>query len=47
MISFLLRLPDDLHTQLKEWANSEKRSLHSHIIYLLEQAVKGRTNGKA
>jgi len=47
MINFLLRLPDDLHAQLKAWAKSEKRSLHSHLIYLLEQAVRGRNHGKA
>lgn len=47
MVKFLLRLPDDLHAELKAWAESEKRSLHSHILFLLEQAVKGRKNGKA
>ena len=47
MTRFLLRLPDDLHFALKAWAESEKRSLHAHILYLLEQAVKGRDNKKA
>ncbi len=47
MTKFLLRLPEGLHAQLKDWASSEKRSLHGHIIYLLEQAVKVWANGKA
>jgi hypothetical protein len=34
-----LRLPDDLHAALVEWAREEDRSLHSLIIHLLRQAV--------
>jgi hypothetical protein len=40
MIRLNLRLPDDLHAELVEWARREERSLHAQILYLLRQAVE-------
>ena len=40
MVSFLLRLPDDLHKQLKRLAKKERRSLHSEILWLLERGLE-------
>jgi hypothetical protein len=37
---FALRLEDDLHEKLVKLSEREHRSLHSQIIYLLEQSVK-------
>ena len=34
-----LRVPDDLHTKLKELAEYEGRSINGEIIYLVRQAV--------
>ncbi len=34
-----LRLPDDLHAELAEWAKREERSMHSLILYLLRRDV--------
>lgn len=39
---FLLRLPPDLLADLRGWADSDLRSLNSHIEFLLRQAVKRR-----
>jgi predicted transcriptional regulator len=35
-----LRLPDDLHQDLKELAEKEHRSLHAQIIYILEKYIE-------
>ena len=40
LVNFLLRLPPDLHAQLKAWAEHEKRSLHAQIIYVLRRALR-------
>jgi len=37
-----LRLPDDLHKQLKLEAESDRRSLHAEIIHRLEQSLEGQ-----
>jgi predicted HicB family RNase H-like nuclease len=34
-----LRLPDYLHTKLREAAERDHRSLNSEIVHLLEQAL--------
>ncbi|MCY9783654.1 Arc family DNA-binding protein [Nocardiopsis sp. EMB25] len=34
-----LRLPDELHTALKDLAEQEDRSLHSQILRILRQAT--------
>jgi hypothetical protein len=47
VIRFLLRLPPDLHEQLRLLALRERRSLHAQILYLLEQAVGELNEGKA
>jgi len=40
VVRFLLRLPPDLHDQLKAWAEEEERSLHAQIIYALRRALR-------
>lgn len=40
--AFLLRLPPDLHSELRAWANQELRSLNAHLEFLLREAVKRR-----
>jgi predicted transcriptional regulator len=39
MKQITLRLPDDLHTQLKELAEHEHRSLHAQVLHIVQQAV--------
>lgn len=40
--SFLLRLPPDLMTELRRWAEQDLRSLNGHIEYLLRDALRRR-----
>jgi hypothetical protein len=42
---FLLRLPPDLHDELRAWADAELRSLNGQIEYLLRDAVRRRRGG--
>lgn len=37
---FLLRLPPDLHAELKRWAATELRSLNGQIEFLLRDALR-------
>lgn len=37
-----LRLPDDLHDQVKEAADRDRRSIHSEVLWLIEQALAQR-----
>lgn len=39
---FLLRLPPDLHDELRAWADQELRSLNGQIEFLLREAVRRR-----
>jgi hypothetical protein len=39
MVRITLRLPDDIHTQLAAQAKTDRRSLNSEIMYLLEVAL--------
>ncbi len=39
VLRFVLRLPPDLHGQLKELADREGRSLHGQILYMLRECV--------
>ena len=41
-VGFSLRLPAQLHADLKTLAEIDLRSLHSEIIYLLQRAVEER-----
>jgi plasmid stability protein len=41
-----LRLPDDLHTRLVQRAQRNRRSLHSEIVYLLDQATVEQEQGR-
>jgi hypothetical protein len=40
--AFLLRLPHDLMSELRGWANQDLRSLNAHIEYLLREALRRR-----
>lgn len=39
---FTLRIPDDLHEQLKRIADQDMRSLHSQILVMLREAADAR-----
>lgn len=39
-IKFLLRLPPELHAELKTWAEHEERSIHAQILYVLRRALR-------
>jgi predicted HicB family RNase H-like nuclease len=39
MIKFTLRIPDDLHERLAAQADTDRRSLNSEILHLLEAAL--------
>ncbi len=42
IVNFALRLPTQLHADLKTLAEIDLRSLHSEIIFLLQRAVEER-----
>lgn len=42
ILRFVLRLSPSLHEALKRLAEEDRRSLHSEIIYVLEQFVRSR-----
>lgn len=44
--AFLLRLPPDLHEELRGWAAQELRSLNGQIEFLLREALKRRRGGE-
>ncbi|MDQ0760536.1 Arc family DNA-binding protein [Streptomyces canus] len=39
MLKFTLRIPDDLHARLITQAETDRRSLNSEILHLLEVAL--------
>lgn len=43
-VSINLRLPPDLHKQVKEAAEQETRSLNGQIIQMLREAIAKRTS---
>jgi len=43
--AFLLRLPADLHDDLRRWADAELRSLNGQIEFVLRRAVRERRGG--
>jgi hypothetical protein len=45
--AFLLRLPPDLHAQLRGWAAQDLRSLNGQIEFLLREALRRRKGGSA
>jgi hypothetical protein len=47
VVIYTMRLPRSLHGALKELAETDRRSLHAEMIYLLEQALEERQEGKA
>lgn len=42
LVRFVLRLPPDLHTELKKWADAEDRSLHSLLIWIIRGALRDK-----
>ncbi|MEM9378515.1 MAG: toxin-antitoxin system HicB family antitoxin [Planctomycetota bacterium] len=43
--AFLLRLPPELHEELRRWASAELRSLNGQIEFLLRDAIRRRRGG--
>lgn len=39
-VIFSLRIPDELHEELKEQAEEEKRSLNNMILVMIEKYLK-------
>lgn len=39
MAKVTIRIPDELHDDIKELADRSRRSLNSEIVWLLEQAL--------
>lgn len=42
LVRFLLRLEPELHTQIKDYAAADERSVHSTIIRLLRKGLARR-----
>jgi hypothetical protein len=42
IVTFTLRLPESLHADLRTLAAIDLRSLHSEMLYLLQQVVEER-----
>lgn len=40
--SFVLRLPPDLHAELRRWAAQDLRSLNAQVEWILRDAVRRR-----
>jgi plasmid stability protein len=45
MIRFALRIPDDLHARLTAQAATDRRSVNSEILHLLEVALGAPAGG--
>jgi hypothetical protein len=43
--AFLLRLPADLHDELRRWADAELRSLNAQIEFILRRAAQEHRGG--
>jgi hypothetical protein len=39
MKQIALRLPDDLHAELVEWAKRERRSINAQLLWIIQHAV--------
>jgi hypothetical protein len=40
IVQFMLRMPEDIWSEMKSWAAEEERSLHAQIIYVLKRALR-------
>ena len=40
VVTFLLRLPPELHEELRQWAEQEGRSLHNLVLWVLRRALR-------
>lgn len=47
IVQATLRLPEELHTRLKQLADDERRSLHAEILVLLDEALEARAEAEA
>ncbi|MBM3978303.1 MAG: toxin-antitoxin system HicB family antitoxin [Planctomycetes bacterium] len=43
--SFVLRLPEDLHAELRRWAAADLRSLNAQVEWILREALRRRRGG--
>ena len=42
-----LRVPEDLHRQLAEWAEREHRSLHAQVLHTLAESLERENERRA
>ena len=42
-----LRVPEDLHRQLTEWAEREHRSLHAQVLHTLTESLERESKRRA
>ncbi len=40
IVKIVFRLPEDLHAEIRKWAQEENRSINGQVIQLLWQAVR-------
>ena len=43
---YTIRIPEDLHGQLKQLADQDMRSLHAQILVMLREAAEQRRRAK-
>lgn len=41
---FVLRIPEDMHAQLMNWAREEERSLHNLLMWIIRRALTDRNH---
>jgi hypothetical protein len=41
-MSITVKVPEDVHALLREWAAEEERSLHGQVVYLLRRVTEER-----
>lgn len=39
-MSITVKVPEEVHEALKEWAGEEERSLHGQVVYLLRRVTE-------
>jgi len=46
-MSITVRVPEEVHAVLREWAAEEERSLHGQVVYLLRRVTEERRRKRA
>lgn len=39
IVKFLIRVPDDIWTEIKQWAKEEDRSINGQVVHILRRAL--------